>query len=88
MSKKKVAKHVFLYTLLLVFGCNFCASGQNTVHKLTLNEAIEISKAQSPDALNAKQTFRKSYWEFRSYKASNLPALGLTSTLPNITQNI
>ena len=62
--------------------------GQYPTRQLSLKEAIEISKVQSPDALNAKQSFRKSYWEFRSFKAANLPALGLTSTLPNITQSI
>ncbi|MEI7500638.1 MAG: TolC family protein [Bacteroidota bacterium] len=74
--------------LLIFFSSIQFAWGQYKPRQLTLSEAIEISKAQSPDALNAKQTFRKSYWEFRSYKASNLPSLALTSTLPNITQSI
>ena len=88
MSNKTALNHVFRLFLLSVISFNFSVSGQNPTRHLSLNEAIEISKTQSPDALNAKQTFRKSYWEFRSYRASNLPALGLTSTLPNITQNI
>jgi len=77
------------FLLFLAFsGSNLCALGQYKTRQLSLAEAIEISKDQSPDALNAKQTFRKSYWEFRSFRASNLPSLGLTSVLPNITQNI
>ncbi|MEI7980783.1 MAG: TolC family protein, partial [Bacteroidota bacterium] len=55
---------------------------------ITLDEAIEISKQQSPGALNAKQNFRASYWDYRSYRASNLPALGLTATLPNVQQSL
>ncbi len=77
-----------LITLLAITGLSFQVSGQYIPRKLGLVEAIEISKAQSPDALNAKQSFRKSYWEFRSFRASNLPSLGLTSVLPNITQSI
>ena len=74
--------------LLMLSGGNSDALAQYQTRYLSLDQAIEISKSQSPDALNAKQTFRKSYWEFRSYQASNLPSLGLTSTLPNITQSI
>lgn len=76
----------FLVPVLL--GCSISVSGQYKTRTLTLAEAIEISREQSPDALNAKQNFRKSYWEFRSFRASNLPSLGLTSTLPNVVQNI
>jgi len=82
------SRQASLVFVITFFSSIFCAMGQYQTRRLTLSEAIEISKAQSPDALNAKQTFRKSYWEFRSYQASNLPSLGLTSTLPNITQNI
>jgi outer membrane protein TolC len=85
---KLFVKHASLVFFITLFTSFQCAWGQYQMRKLTLLESIEISKAQSPDALNAKQTFRKSYWEFRSYKASNLPSLGLTSTLPNITQSI
>jgi outer membrane protein TolC len=78
-----------VFILILSFsGCCIHAFGQNKSRKLTLAEAIEISQSQSPEALNTKQTFRKSFWEFRSFRASNLPGLGLTSTLPNITQTI
>jgi outer membrane protein TolC len=61
---------------------------QNGIRQLSLQESIEIARDQSPDALNSKQIFRASYWEFRSYRASNLPMLGLTATLPNIQQTL
>ncbi|MCX6305988.1 MAG: TolC family protein [Bacteroidetes bacterium] len=79
-------KQLILICVAFVFGCSLNVSGQGKVRFITLSEAIEIAKANSPDALNAKQNFRTSYWEFRSYQASNLPALGLTSTLPNLNQ--
>ncbi len=42
---------------------------------------------QSSDALIAKHTFRKSYWEYRSFKADYLPSLSLSATLPSITRS-
>jgi outer membrane protein TolC len=81
-------KHAFLALLLAFFGFNHHTSGQSKTRELTLAEAISIAKSQSPDALIAKQTFSNSYWEFRSYQASNLPALSLTATLPNVNQTI
>ena len=80
------------YTLLcfiLVVSCpDYNARAQAKQRTLTLEEAIRISKDQSPDAMNAKLTFQASYWEWRSYKASNLPALGFTATIPYINQSI
>ena len=88
MNGKSNAGNVFLILLLAFFCGNFHSYGQYKTRQLTLPEAIEISKTQSPDALNATQAFRKSYWEFRSFKAANLPSLGMTATLPDINQNI
>lgn len=88
MKIKLLAKYAFLILLPAFFGCHFHVFGQFKTRQLTLPEAIEISKNQSPDALNAKQTFQASYWDWRSYRASNLPALGFTATLPNVNQSI
>jgi len=77
-----------LLTLIAVTAMTFTVHGQQKIRQLTLDEAISISKAQSPDALNAKQTFRNSYWEYRTFLASNLPALTLTGTAPNINQSM
>ena len=56
--------------------------GQEVVKKLTLKDAIEIAKKQSPDALMAKHKFRASYWQYKSFQASYLPSLLLTGALP------
>lgn len=78
-------------TPLLIFSFLVSSSvimAQNTIRQLRLEDAIEIAKQQSPDAFNSKQQFRSSYWEFRSYRASNLPMLNLNATLPNIQQSL
>ncbi len=76
---------LFLIAFFLVF---FSSHAQNDIRKLKLEDAIEIAKQQSPDAFNSKQQFRSSYWEFRSYRATNLPMLNLNATLPNIQQSL
>jgi len=81
----KFYSSLFLCTLLLT---SFGTRAQNNIRKLTLEDAIEIAKIQSPDAFNSKQLFRSSYWEFRSYRASNLPMLNLNATLPNVQQSL
>ncbi len=62
--------------------------GQEVVKKLTLKDAIEIAKKQSPDALMAKHKFRASYWQYRSFQASYLPSLLLTGALPSFNKSI
>ncbi len=56
---------------------------QDTIVRLTLQDAVELARQQSPDALIAKHTFLASYWQFRSYQASYLPSLHFDGNLPN-----
>lgn len=67
---------------------SYHAPGQELMRQFTLEEAILRAQTESPDALNAHQAFRSSYWDYRSYQASNLPALIFSSTLPYINQSI
>ncbi len=59
-----------------------------SVKHYTLDEVIHLAQKQSPDALMAKHRFRKSYWQYRTFKATYLPALNLTATLPDINRSI
>ena len=61
---------------------------QSEVRKLSLDDAIELARQQSPDALTAKNTFRAKYWMYRSFKAAYLPSLTLNGTLPNFNRTI
>ena len=58
------------------------------IRKLTLQEALEIAQTQSPDALNAKQLFRASYWEYKTFKGTYLPGVGISATIPDIQRVI
>jgi len=76
---------IFLCIFLLL---SLTSKTQVNVRRLSLEDAIEIAKQQSPDAFTSKQQFRSSFWEFKSYRATNLPALSLTATLPNVQQTL
>ena len=50
---------------------------------LTLDEVIELARTQSTNALIARNRFRASYWQYRSYKANYLPSLSFSGTVPS-----
>jgi len=69
------------YTLLLGMLCPLSAFpqlGQDSVLVLTLKEAIEIAREQSPEVLAARHSFRSQYWNYCYYKANYLPSLTLS----------
>ena len=61
---------------------------QDLQRTLTLQDAIEIARAQSPDALMAQHRFRADYWQYRSFRASYLPALTLFGSVPDFDRSV
>ncbi|OYT15970.1 MAG: hypothetical protein B7C24_10285 [Bacteroidetes bacterium 4572_77] len=53
---------------------------------LSLEDVIIIAKDQSPDALKSRHQFKASYWEYRYYKAGQLPSLSFEGVIPNINR--
>ncbi|MDV7396280.1 hypothetical protein RZS08_33105, partial [Arthrospira platensis SPKY1] len=51
-------------------------------------EVIRIAQEKSPDAMIGRHRFKRSYWEYRSFKAGYLPNLSLDATLPNFNRTI
>lgn len=78
----------FILITTAIIGFAISAMGQELVRQFTLEEAILRAQEESPDALNARQAFRSSYWDYRSFQASNLPALIFSSTIPYLNQSI
>ena len=60
--------------------------GQKQI-SLTLTEAIGMARQQSPEAIAARHAFRASYWNWRSFRADQLPSLTLTSS-PMLNRSI
>lgn len=86
-SRQIYPMKIFIAINILIFSVLVSVS-QPTTRTLTLHEAIEIAKRQSPDALQAKNQFLTSFWEYRNYKANLLPSLSLQATVPQLTRNI
>ncbi len=83
----KFSNNAIFYYLFLIASISIqstiCLAQQPV--KYTLNEVIEIAQKQSPDALMAEHRYRRSYWEYRTYKANYLPSLDLRATIPSIS---
>lgn len=72
---KRIAAYILLFILM---GAGAAAQQQDVII-LTLEEAIERARLNSPDAREARHSLRSAYWRWRHYRADNLPALTLTS---------
>jgi outer membrane protein TolC len=55
---------------------------------LSLSDVIYIAQQQSPDALIAKHRFRRSYWEYKTFKANYLPQLRADAIVPDFNRSI
>lgn len=75
-----------LTTLVVLFICfsnPYQLIAQDTL-QYTLEDVIMIARDQSPDAQMAKHRYRRSYWGFRTFRATYLPNLKLEATIPNL----
>jgi outer membrane protein TolC len=81
-------KKITIFSVFIFF-VSIAQAQQDSLHmRLTLENVIELAREQSPMATMARHQFRSSYWEYRTYKAGFLPALGLNSTLPDFNRSI
>jgi len=60
----------------------FQDSYSQELKRLTLDEVLRLAEENSPAALMAKNRFRASYWQYRTFKAEYRPSLTLTGTTP------
>lgn len=65
------------FCLLMVIAAAF---GAAHAEKLTLDEAIRVAQAYSPEAQAAAHTYRAAYWSYRSFRANYLPEVNLVSS--------
>ena len=64
------------------------ANGQKMIHRMTLEEALLIARERSIQALIAKQQFKVSFWDYRTFKDAYLPQLSANGTLPDFQRFI
>lgn len=71
-------KYLLLGILLVLAESKISAQGD--VKFMTLEQVIDIASQQSLDAFRNRNMYLASYWEFRNFKADNLPSLSLQAT--------
>lgn len=84
---KKWFYRCFFSCISLLISAAIYGQTGSSAQKLTLHEAIDIARKQSPDILVARHSFRSSYWNYTFYKANYLPSLTFTSR-PNFNHRI
>ena len=50
---------------------------------ITLDEAIALARVQSVDAAVALNELKTAYWEYRTFRANQLPEVTFTGTIPD-----
>ncbi|NTV84287.1 MAG: TolC family protein, partial [Bacteroidales bacterium] len=76
---------VCLIAISLLINISITVAQQETL-LLTLDDALNIAKSRSADAMIAKHRFRMNYWEYRSFKADYLPSVNLDASLPGFSR--
>ncbi len=75
-------KKLLLLATISLFLFPFQNSNSQELKRLTLEDVLKLAEEQSPNALMAKNRFRASYWQYRTFKAEYRPSLTLTGTTP------
>lgn len=74
----------YLFLLILAIA-GYQAQSQKV---LTLSEVVQRAKEQSPSYFRASNQAENLYWNYRQFRANNLPQLRLSATLPNYSSAI
>lgn len=73
----------YIVTLLLAFqSCCACLYGQARQLELPLDDAIAMARVHSVDAAVALDELRTAYWEWRTFRADQLPEVSFKATAP------
>ncbi|MDD2594817.1 MAG: TolC family protein [Bacteroidales bacterium] len=75
-----------IISILILCGCAICAAGQDTL-RLTLQDAIDIALEQSVNAAMARNKQKTAYWQYRTFRAEQLPEISFDGTLPDYRRN-
>lgn len=87
----KLYRHFLYHSLVLIASVWVWPVAAQTPEQAvfySLSEVIRLAQERSPDAMIARHRFKRSYWEYRSFKAGYLPNLSVDATLPNFNRTI
>jgi outer membrane protein len=81
-----MARKFSLITLLTMFGLMGFSSPKTDTLKLSLQQVVEMAKANSIAAKQAITVKETKYWEWRTFKSNYQPQLALQGILPGYTK--
>lgn len=73
----------FLVALVVVFVALCALAGERRTLELPLDEAIAMARVRSVDAAEALDELRSAYWEWRTFRADQLPEFIFKATAPS-----
>ncbi|MDZ7634238.1 MAG: TolC family protein [Bacteroidales bacterium] len=72
-----------LFLIILLASLFIVPLRSQDIKRLTLDDVVLLASEQSPYALIARNRFRASYWQYRTFVAEYRPALTLAGNLPD-----
>lgn len=72
---------LLITTIIASLNC-VCAAAQTQRLELPLDDAIAMARVRSVDAAVALDELKTAYWEWRTFRADQLPELSFTATAP------
>jgi len=83
MNNILTMKKILLLSIIVVLLTAGHKISAQELKRLTLQQVIELSEVQSPNALMAMHRFRSSYWQYRTFVAQYRPSLTLSGSTPD-----
>lgn len=77
-----------LLCLLLLFSIQSYSQNDESSLALSLDNVIDRARKNSPSYYRAENTAENRYWNYRQYRAANLPQLTFNGTLPDYSSAI
>jgi outer membrane protein TolC len=81
-----INKHVICIIFSLIAALNLHSQEIQPL-RLTIEEAIDLARRQSPSVIAARHSFHASYWNYCYFKANYLPSVSFSSA-PNFNHQI
>jgi outer membrane protein TolC len=81
-----INKHLICIAFLLITALNLHSQEIKPL-TLTIEDAIDLARRQSPSVISARLSFHSSYWNYRNFKADYLPSVNFSSS-PNFNHQI
>lgn len=72
-----------IIALVCILLCCVCLRAQTQQLELPLDDAIALARVRSVDAAVALDELRTAYWEWRTFRADQLPELSFSATAPS-----